>query len=88
MLLVGVRCTVRYIVLPLVLPLLGIATDAALGVVVILDAVAVVSIVASIRRMWQLRHPRRWRYLPLALTLIALVVVVFVNDTRALDGQL
>jgi hypothetical protein len=86
MLLVGVRCTVRYIVLPVLLPLLGAATGAALGVVLILDAVAVVSIVASLRRMWQLRHPRRWHYLPLALTLIVLVVVAVVSDARALDG--
>jgi hypothetical protein len=86
MLLVGVRCAVRYIVLPLLLPLLGVATGAALGVVLILDAVAVVSVVAALRRMWQRRDPRRWQYLPLALTLIVLVVVVFVSDTRALDG--
>jgi hypothetical protein len=86
MLLVGVRCTVRYVALPVVLPLLGVATGAALGVVLVLDGLAVISIVAAVRRLWCLRHPRRWQYLPVAVTLIAVVVVMAVSDARALNA--
>jgi hypothetical protein len=85
-LLVGLRCTVRYVALPVVLPLLGVAAGAALGVVLMLDGLAVISIVAAVRRLWRLRHPRRWRYLPVAVTLIAVVVVMAVSDTRALNA--
>ncbi len=65
------RCTVRYIVLPIVLPfalpLLGVATGATLGIVtgvslgilLLLDVVAAISIVATLRRLWRLQHPRR-----------------------------
>jgi hypothetical protein len=88
----GVRCTMRYIVLPFVLPLLGaatgaaggIVTGAALGILLILDVIAVISIVATLRWLWRHQHPRRWRYLPLALVLTVLVAIFFMNDLRVL----
>jgi hypothetical protein len=92
LLLAGLRCTLRYVVLPLVLPLLGVATGAtvgivtgaALGVLLTLDVVAVVAIVATLRRLWRLQHPRRWQYLPLALALAVLVGLFSVIDARVL----
>ena len=88
LLLVGLRCTARYLVLPFVLPLLGvtggIVPGAALSILLILDVIAVVSIVTTLRWLWRHRHPRRWQYLPVALTLVALIAVFLVNDTRVL----
>ena len=92
LLMVGVRCTVRYIVLPFALPLVGVATGAtrgivtgaALGILLILDVIAVISIVATLRWLWRHQHPRRWQYLPVALALTALVAFFLVNDTRVL----
>jgi hypothetical protein len=92
LLLAGVRCILRFVVLPLVLPLLGIATGATIGIVtgaalallLTLDVIAVVAIVATLRRLWRLQHPRRWQYLPLALTMAVLVAVFFVIDARVL----
>jgi hypothetical protein len=88
----AVRCTLRYIVLPFALPLmgvasgatLGIATGAALGILVTLDVIAAIAIVATLRRLWRVQHPRRWQYLPLALGLAGLVGVFFVSDARVL----
>jgi len=92
LLFVGVRCTLRYIVLPFLLPLVGaatgarvgVATSAALGVLVILDVIAVASIVVTLRRLWRHRHPRRRQYLPVALALTLLVVFLAVTDARVL----
>jgi hypothetical protein len=92
LLLGGVRCILRYVVLPLLLPLLGVATGATVGIVtgaalallLTLDVIAVVAIVATLRRLWRLQHPRRWQYLPLALTLALLVGLFFVIDARVL----
>jgi hypothetical protein len=92
LLLAGLRCILRYVVLPLVLPLLGIATGATIGIVtgaalallLTLDVIAVVAIVAMLRRLWRLQHPRRWQYLPLALALGVLVGLFFVIDARVL----
>jgi hypothetical protein len=92
LLVAGLRCTVRYIVLPLALPLLGVATGAtvgtvtwaAFGLLVALDVVTVGAIVASLRRLWRFQHPRRWQYLPVAVVLTLLVAVFLVNDARVL----
>jgi hypothetical protein len=88
----AVRCTLRYVVLPFVLPFLGIATGATLGIVtgaalailLTLDVIAAAVIVATLRRMWRLQHPRRWLYLPAALALALLVGLFFMNDARVL----
>jgi hypothetical protein len=69
-------------VLPLVLPLLGVATGAALGILLIVDVIAAIAIVATLRRLWRLQHPRRWQYLAVALALAVLVSFFFVNDAR------
>jgi uncharacterized membrane protein YidH (DUF202 family) len=95
LLLVGLRCIARYVVLPFVLPVLavafgatpGIVSGIALGVLVILDVGAVVSIIATLRWLWRHRHPRRWLYLPAAVALIVLVAVFFANDVRLLYVQ-
>jgi ABC-type iron transport system FetAB permease component len=77
----GARCILRYIALPFVLPLLGVATGAAFGILLLLDVVAAVAIVTTLRRLWRLQHPRRWQYLVVALGLTALIGFFFVNDT-------
>lgn len=67
LLVAGLRCIVRYIVLPFVVPLLGVATGAtlgiatgvSLGVLLLLDVIAVIAIVATLRRLWRPQHPRR-----------------------------
>lgn len=94
LLLVGARCIARYLVLPFVLPLLGVVigatrgvvTGIALGILLILDLFALLSIVATLRWLWQQRHPRRWHYLPIALALSALVALFFMNDVRVLNA--
>jgi hypothetical protein len=92
LLLAGARCILRYVVLPFLLPLAAVATGGTLGVVtgtalallLIVDVIAVGAIVATLRRLWRVQHPRRWRYLPLALAFTLLVAVFFVNDARLL----
>lgn len=84
LLLAGVRCTLRYVVLPFVLPLLGIVTGAGLGIVLLLDVIAAIAIVATLRQLWRCQHSRRWQYLPVALTLAVLLGISFMNDARVL----
>lgn len=91
-LIVGVRCVLRYIVLPFVLPLmgvgtgatLGVVTGAALGILLTLDLIAVVALVVTLRRLWRLQHPRRWQYLPLAIAFAVLLGFFFANDASVL----
>jgi len=88
LLVAGLRCTLRYVVLPFMVPLLGVATGAtrgivtgaALGLLLTMDVIAAVAIVATLRRLWALRHPRRWQYLAVALVLSVLVGFFFMSD--------
>jgi hypothetical protein len=75
---------VRYIVAPFVLPLLGVVTGATLGILLTLDVIAAIAIVATLRRLWRLHHPRRWQYLPVALALAGVAGFFFVTDARVL----
>jgi hypothetical protein len=80
----AVRCILRYVVLPFVLPVLGVATGAALGILLTVDVIAAIAIVAALRQLWRLQHPRRWQYLAVALALAVLVGLFFMGDTRVL----
>jgi hypothetical protein len=72
--LIGMRCVARYVLSPFALPFLviatgptrGIVTGAALGVLLILDVLAICSIVIGVRRLWRHQYPRRRQYLAVA----------------------
>lgn len=95
LLLAALRCALRYVVLPFMIPFVvvatgatrGIVTGAALGLLLILDVLAVIGIFATLRRLWRLRHPRRWQYLPVALTLAILVGIFLASDARVLAAS-
>ncbi|NJM06123.1 hypothetical protein HC891_07855 [Candidatus Gracilibacteria bacterium] len=80
----ALRCILQYIVLPIVLPLVGLAGDFSIGVVMLLDLVALTAIVYSMRRLWQLNHPQRWSFLPMALAIVVLILVMLGYDIWAL----
>ena len=77
----AVRCVLRYVVLPLGLPLLGLAPGVAQGVVLVCDAVAVALAVSGVWRVWAARHPLRWRY-----ALMAGGALILVGALRARDA--
>lgn len=70
----GLRCTLQYMVLPVVLPLIGLTTDATLPLVIVLDILAIVLLVRSLRYFWRVRHPRRFDMLPLSGVIFLLVL--------------
>jgi hypothetical protein len=80
------RCLLTYIVLPFVLPALGLAAGVGPAVGLPVGAIAVVSNVATIRRFWAADHRWRWAYTALSLTVIALLVVLMVDDVTSLIG--
>ncbi|MCS6888948.1 hypothetical protein [Chloroflexus sp.] len=67
------RCTLQYVLLPIVLPVIGLTTDISLPLVILLDLVAITMLVRSLRYFWQTRHPRRFDMLPLSLVILFIV---------------
>ena len=83
----GVRCVLQYAILPFVLPALGIATDAAVPLMLVISVLALVSIVASVRRFWRIGYRYRWQYLGIAIVaLIVLGAFILLDLQTLLNG--
>lgn len=75
-----VRCLLTYIVLPFVVPAVGLAAGVGPAISLIISAVAIFFLVSSMRRFWRVHHRKRWHYTTLALIVGVLLVVGSVFD--------
>lgn len=83
-LLSALRCTAQYVLLPFVLPWLGVAATIPPWLTLVFSVVALVSLVRNLRYLWRMRYARRWGYLGLALV-VGIGLIIFVGvDLRAL----
>ena len=76
LLLSAFRCTIQYVLLPFVLPWIGLAASIPPWVTLVLSGVAVVSLARNVRYLWRLKHARRWNYLGIAC-IVGLALVLF-----------
>ena len=83
-LLSALRCTAQYVLLPFVLPWLGVAASIPPWLTLAFSAIALFSLVRNLRYLWRMRYSRRWSYLGLALV-VGIGLLIFVGvDLRAL----
>jgi len=80
MMISATRCLLTYVVLPFVAPLLGIAGDVGPGVGIVIGLVAVASNILTIRRFHRAQHRWRWAYTAVAVTVIAMLLVLMAQD--------
>ncbi|MBC7812214.1 MAG: hypothetical protein H7175_13750 [Burkholderiales bacterium] len=78
----GVRCILQYVILPFVLPLVGVATEAALPISFAVNLLAIGLIVYSLRRFWKIGYRYRWRYLGVAVVALAMLVGFIALDVQ------
>jgi hypothetical protein len=74
------RCLLMYVVFPFVLPAVGIAKGVGPVIGLIINLVAMVCIVMSMRRFFRADHPKRWWYFALGGTVLVFLVVLAVQD--------
>ena len=74
------RCLLTYIVLPFLAPVLGLAAGVGPAIGIPIGIVAIVANILTIRRFWAADHRWRWAYTAIALTVIALLLVLMVED--------
>jgi hypothetical protein len=67
----GIQCTLQYIIFPFILPLLGVATSITLPLLIGINILAIVSMIFSLRRFWQINYKHKWVYLLMSIVLIA-----------------
>lgn len=80
------RCLLTYIVLPFMIPVLGIAAGVTPVVGMMVGLVAIVANGASVRRFWAADHRYRWHYTALAAVIVAALVWLIVADLVDLLG--
>lgn len=80
----GVRCLFAYVLLPWVLPALGIAGDWGPWLGLIVGPIAIVFNVLSIRRFQRSGHKWRWPITAINVSIIILLVVLMVQDVATL----
>jgi hypothetical protein len=69
------RCTIQYILLPFVLPFLGLAGSLSTAISMGIDLVALGMIIYNVQRLWHTSW--RWRYLGLGLVMMAFLGLFF-----------
>ncbi len=77
---VAIRCTLQYIVLPFVLPFVGLSGSVSLIISAVIDVVALGVIFYNIHRLWNTSW--RWRYIALSILMISILAVFMVEDIR------
>lgn len=82
----GVRCLLSYVILPVLLPLLGLATGVGPVIGIPVGVLALVFDVKGIRRFWLSGHQWRWQMSLIYLFVMAMVVGLLLVDIIHLAG--
>jgi hypothetical protein len=82
----GVRCTLQYIVLPFVLPVIGLAANVALPLLLAINIFAMISMLYSVRRFWQINYRHKWTYLVMSLVILAALTAFIADDIAQLSS--
>ncbi len=82
----GIRCVLAYIILPFVTPFIGLAPGVGAGFGLIIGLVAIAANLFSIRRFWRADHRFKMPVTAIHISVIALLVVLAVQDVAELVG--
>ena len=82
----GARCILQYALLPFLLPVIGIAADATVPILLLINVAAMLSIFFSLRRFWTIGYAHRWRYLLVAAAALALLAAFTGYDILKLNA--
>jgi hypothetical protein len=86
MLISAIRCTLTYVVLPLLGPVLGLTGSVGPVVGLVIGAVSMVAIAFSIRRFWAIDSRFKWGYTIVGSAVFGLLVVQAIIDIADLIG--
>jgi len=78
----GLRCTLSYVIVPFLLPALGLGALAGLGpeIGIPIGVAALFFDVKGIRRFWVANHKWRWQMSAIYVAVIALVLYLVIAD--------
>jgi hypothetical protein len=78
----AIRCTILYVIVPILIPVISVARVVAAPVSIALCIFALVNGIVSVRRFWTANHPARWKYLAfMGIVFVVLLVSIFIDVT-------
>jgi hypothetical protein len=78
------RCTLTYLVFPIVIPLIGFGVGVGPALGVLIGVVALVCDVFTVRRFFAVDHRYRWQFTAVILGVMVLLTVLLVEDIAQL----
>jgi heme O synthase-like polyprenyltransferase len=82
----ALRCTITYLLLPLLAPVVDLSGTAGPIIGIVLSAVSIVAIVFSTRRFFAADHRYRWAYAGFGASILLLLFVSALVDVVALTS--
>lgn len=76
----GVRCILKYVFLPFILPAIGIAGDFSSVISLTINTMALAAIIYSVRTFWIVDYKYKWHYMPVALIGIVILTAFLLMD--------
>lgn len=80
----GLRCTLTYIVLPLLAPIFNLSGASLPVIGLLLGAVSMVAIVISMRRFFAADHKYRWGYAAIGGAIFVMLIIAGIADISTL----
>lgn len=80
----AIRCTITYLVIPILTPILGVLDVVSAPLSIVLCTVAVVMSTRSLRRFWKADHAKRWHYTALVVAVWSFLAIAVARDITQL----
>lgn len=80
----GIRCTITYLLIPILAPFVGLLETLDAPISIILSSFAVVMGIAGVRRFWIADHRARWSYTAFIGVVIVMLTVAIAFDVSTL----
>ncbi len=80
----GIRCTITYLLIPVLAPLIGLSTWFSAPLTIALSVVAIVMGISGVRRFWIADHRARWAYTGFIGVVVVLLVIGIAADVASL----
>ena len=80
----GVRCTITYLLIPILAPFFGLLETLDAPVSIVLSSFAIVMGIGGVRRFWIADHRARWSYTIFIAVIVAMLAVAIIIDVSKL----
>lgn len=80
----GIRCVLKYVFLPFILPVIGIAGDFSSVISLAINTMAIAAILYSVRTFWKVDYKYKWHYMPVAGVGLLILGAFMLMDITAL----